>query len=94
MCTPDTSLSDHDHLEHWRCPQLGGPVTFNYCRRMNRGLPCGWVVQCWAETFDIADFLLKHFSEEDIRKILSTPRQDRWTKILNAMPDSEEKSQA
>ncbi|MFH1741885.1 MAG: hypothetical protein ABIH23_23020 [bacterium] len=82
------SLSDYDDRERWRCPQLGGPVTFNYCRRMSSGNPCSRVVECWAGAFDIADYLMKHFSEEDIRQILSTPPRDRWSKILGALPDS------
>lgn len=89
MDCPD-SLTAHDDREYWRCPQLGGPVTFNYCRRMNKGLPCRQIVACWAGVFDIADFLLKHFSKEDIHRALSAPRQDRWTSILNALPDREE----
>lgn len=89
MDTAD-SLTVYDDREHWRCPQLGGPVTFNYCRRMNKGLPCPQVVTCWVGVFDVAGFLLNHFSEEDIRRALSTPRQDRWTRILSGLPNPEE----
>ncbi|HPA48004.1 MAG TPA: hypothetical protein PK395_19725 [bacterium] len=82
------SLEMYDTQERWRCPQLGGPVTFNYCRRMNRKLPCSKVVECWVGVFDIAGYLLSHFSEDEIRGILSAPKPNRMTRILNAMPNT------
>ncbi len=83
------SIDRFDEKEHWRCPQLGGPVPFGYCRRMNRGLPCAQVVACWAGMFEIADFLLQHYSEEDIKKALSSPKEGRWAKILKHVPSGE-----
>ncbi len=81
------SIHQHDEREHWRCPQLGGPVQFNYCRRMNKGLPCAQIVACWVGSFDIAEYLVQNFSEEDLKKALSSPKEGRWAKILNQVPN-------
>jgi hypothetical protein len=88
MNSPNPSVEMYDDRERWRCPQLGGPVTFNYCRRMNRKLPCSKVVECWAGVFDIAGYLLAHFSEDDIRRILSAPKPDRITRILDTLSNT------
>jgi len=41
-----------------RCPRLGGPVPFRYCRSAaeNEG-PCWKILDCWWERFDVKTFL-------------------------------------
>lgn len=75
---------DVDLLEIWRCPQLGGPVTFGYCRVVNDGLPCGRVVACWGGTFDVAGFLEAHYSQEQLEQA-SAASKDRLTRIIDAV---------
>ncbi|HUT74040.1 MAG TPA: hypothetical protein VM221_04295 [Armatimonadota bacterium] len=64
-----SSLERHDG-EGIRCLQLGGPVTFNYCRRANRGLPCKLVVGCWQGRIEALAFLAEHFTAEQLRAAL------------------------
>ena len=46
-----------DELE-MRCPRLGGPVSFGYCRReAGDGTPCFKVLDCWWQRFDVAGHL-------------------------------------
>lgn len=41
-----------------RCPRLGGPVNFGYCRREgSNDQPCFKVLDCWWQRFDVADHL-------------------------------------
>lgn len=51
-----------------RCLQLGGQVTFNYCRRMNGGLPCKLIIGCWHGRLDILHFLAHSFSADELRR--------------------------
>lgn len=74
-----------DALEMWRCPQLGGPVTFEYCRVMNDGLPCPRTVQCWMATFDVVAHLQERFSAEELEKAFGEAPKDRMTRIVDAL---------
>lgn len=43
---------------HRRCPRLGGPVTFAYCRTCgDPPEPCWKIRDCWWEYFDINTYL-------------------------------------
>lgn len=46
------------------------------------------MVECWAGVFDIAGYLLAHFSEDDIRRILSAPKPDCITRILDTISNT------
>ena len=52
---------------------LGHEVTFSYCRRPARDLPCRKVLDCWWQAFDVEDFLRRHFSQEQLAGILAPP---------------------
>jgi hypothetical protein len=55
----------HDHRET-RCPRLGGPVHFGYCRReAGDNRPCFKVLDCWWPQFDVAAYFAKRLSPED-----------------------------
>lgn len=61
-----------DHLER-RCPRLGGPVTFEYCRQCgDERLPCWKVFDCWWEYFDITAYLSSNLSEDTFNKLVNT----------------------
>jgi hypothetical protein len=41
-----------------RCPRLGGPVNFGYCRREGPDAqPCFKILDCWWQHFDVAAYL-------------------------------------
>jgi hypothetical protein len=63
------SLEEHDSHEI-RCVHLGGQVTFNYCRRLNRGLPCKLIIGCWHGRVDVIAFLREHFTAHELRQAL------------------------
>jgi hypothetical protein len=67
-----------------RCVKLGGPVTFEYCRKLNDGLPCASVTGCWAGRFDIAAFLESNYSPEQLSRVL-TQRRGRLDLIADAV---------
>ena len=66
-------ITDNDHRSR-RCPMLGHDVCFSYCRRPGGELPCGRIGDCWWETFDVESFVRAHYSDEQVRQILATPK--------------------
>ena len=60
---------------------LGHEVPFSYCRAPARHLPCGKVLDCWYEAFDVEGFLRAHFTEAEISEILR-PRQDKMVTLV------------
>jgi hypothetical protein len=40
-----------------RCPRLGGPISFGYCRQESGGRPCFKILDCWWEIFDVECYL-------------------------------------
>ena len=63
-----------DHLER-RCPRLGGPVSFGYCRAQAAGGEvCAKILDCWWERFDVSGLMRRVLSEEAFRR-LAEPRR-------------------
>jgi len=80
--TERPSLTCFDSREHWRCPILGGPVPFSYCRSMNRGWPCSRLAGCWKDHLDIQAYLKDNFTDEEIGRILAQPAAGRMETIF------------
>lgn len=56
-----------------RCPRLGHPVTFQYCRTVQDNLPCRRVLDCWHEIFDVRAYIQGFYSEDEIDMFLAPP---------------------
>ena len=70
---PPMSITQHDHRER-HCPRLGHEVSFAYCRKPGSDTPCGKVLDCWWEGFDVAAFMAGHYADETIEQVLAPPR--------------------
>ncbi|MBN1766628.1 MAG: hypothetical protein JW860_15340 [Sedimentisphaerales bacterium] len=57
-----------------RCRMLGHEVDFSYCRQVGKDIPCRKILDCWFEYFDVETFIRRHYTEEQIQKILEPPR--------------------
>jgi len=79
--TNQASIEQHDHLVHWRCPQLGGEVPFRYCRKVAGGLPCPRIVGCWKTVFDIEAFLERHYDLDELEALWNRPRPDKIVQL-------------
>lgn len=54
-----------------RCPRLGGPVDFRYCRQQpQQEHPCWKILDCWWERFDVASVLRKQLSAEKFSQVV------------------------
>lgn len=79
------TIEIHDKKEHWRCPMLGGPVPFKYCRTMGDGFPCRRILGCWGAAIDIERFVTDHYSEESLRAAWEKPSPTRMGRILGVL---------
>jgi len=79
-------LEEYDELSR-RCPQLGGPVPFKYCRSVNMQLPCVKIAQCWAAKLDIVAWLEANFTYEQLEQVFGGEHRTRFEKILQIAHD-------
>ncbi len=72
-----------------RCPILGGPVHFGYCKTGGeQQLPCRKIIDCWWETFDIEKYLKDTMKEEDLAKLIDPKPPNKIANILKAAEKS------
>ena len=83
-------IEEHDKLER-RCPSLGGPVPFYYCRTMNHKLPCARIIQCWGAKLDMQAFLETNYSEEDLKSAFEPDPRTRVQKIIQIAEEARKK---
>jgi hypothetical protein len=81
------SIKEHDDRTI-RCPMLGHELTFGYCRRPGRDLPCSRIFDCWHETFGVEDFIRDHYTEEQIQQILAPPKP-KMTSLLELIQQAQ-----
>ncbi|MBU2549779.1 MAG: hypothetical protein KKB20_15300 [Proteobacteria bacterium] len=77
-----------DDLES-RCPRLGGEVTFDYCRKLAGGLPCGRSLICWELLFPVQLYMARILTEEEWREAFDQPGPGRLERILEAAARAE-----
>jgi hypothetical protein len=75
--TEKPHIEQHDAAERWRCPMLGGPVTFEYCRKMHEGLPCAKVLECWLQRLPLVEFLKANYSPDELQKVFTAKEKGR-----------------
>jgi hypothetical protein len=63
--------TEKDALER-RCPRLGGPVSFGYCRKGdNNETVCWKIFDCWWERFDVVGHLQTCMPEDKFKMIVN-----------------------
>ena len=67
-------MSDQYDKQEGYCKILGHFLTFDYCRTVNKGLPCNKVLDCWFQHFPVQEFICKSYSKEDQKKIFEAPK--------------------
>jgi len=67
-----------------RCPRLGGPVDFKYCRTSgNNGRMCWKVIDCWWEYFDIQAYLNAHLTPGEIETLLQARPEPKIVSLVD-----------
>ena len=85
---------DPDNLQR-RCPRLGGPVTFKYCRFAGEaGRPCWKIADCWWERFDVMTYLQAVLSEEELKSLLEARPKPKVASILELIEQARQRTQS
>ena len=72
-----------------RCPQLGGEVSFGYCRAVNDGLPCPKALVCFEHKFPVVTFFQKILTEEAFSRCFETPGPSRLERLFKAVAEAD-----
>lgn len=71
-----------DRLQR-RCPKLGHQIDFGYCRRENKGNPCGKALDCWFEIFDVVGFFRPRLTEAQWRQYFAGAAPPKVLSLLD-----------
>lgn len=76
-----------------RCPRLGGPVSFGYCRiaAINRQA-CHKIFDCWWERFDVVGYLRQNLSREDFDRLKNTRPQNKTTTLVDLIRQAQQRA--
>ena len=56
-----------------RCPKLGHPIHFSYCRHENMGLPCSRTPDCWFIHFKVVEYLQQELTPVEWQEAFEKP---------------------
>ena len=85
---------DPDNLER-RCPRLGGPVAFKYCRLAGEAQrPCWKIADCWWERFDVITYLKAVLSEKELMSLLEARPKPKVASILELVEQARQRMQS
>ena len=84
-----------DRLER-RCPRLGGPVNFGYCRlQMADGQACPKILDCWWERFDVTALMRQALSEEAFQRLAAPGRPpDKVASLVELIRQAQERAKS
>jgi hypothetical protein len=84
----------HDHLER-RCPRLGGPVSFGYCRKSSDDRSACWkIFDCWWEYFDVVDYLQKHLPAEAFKALENARPPPKIVSLVDLIEQARQRTEA
>ena len=76
-----------------RCPRLGGPVTFHYCRECGDGdSPCWKIIDCWWETFDVKSYLKENLSESHFEALMNAKAPDKINSLIDLIEQAKQRN--
>ncbi len=81
-----------DSLEQ-RCPRLGGPVTFKYCRQNGEGQkPCFKIMDCWWESFDVRTYLQEILPESDFKVLMNAKPPAKIASLIDLIEQAKQRN--
>jgi len=67
-------MKDKYDKQEGYCKMLGHFLTFDYCRSMNKGLPCSKVLDCWFQNFPVQEYINKNYNSDEQAKMFEAPK--------------------
>jgi hypothetical protein len=81
-----------DDLEQ-RCPRLGGPVSFGYCRTNDEnGSPCWKIFGCWWECFDVVEHLKNSLPEETFQSLVNAKPKSKMVSLVELIEQAKNRA--
>ncbi len=74
-----------------RCPRLGHPLAFSYCRVENKDMPCHRILDCWYEHFMIEDFMRAELKPEEWETVFSRPIKPKILSLVEMIEEAKKK---
>jgi hypothetical protein len=76
-----------------RCPRLGHPVRFDYCRigGENRR-PCFKVFDCWWEKFDVVGYFRRHLTPEAFESLACASPPDKTASLVDLIRKAKQRT--
>jgi hypothetical protein len=76
-------MTDNPDQFKRRCPRLGGPIEFSYCRTCEaQNLSCFKIFDCWWEYFDVVTYMREHLPKEQFDKLSQKNIKPKVVSIL------------
>jgi hypothetical protein len=75
-----------------RCPRLGHPVAFSYCRIESKGLPCFKILDCWYEHFMIEDFLRQELEPDEWDRVFNKPKKPKVLTLIELIEEARKRT--
>jgi hypothetical protein len=81
-------IDQYDHLEI-RCPMLGHPLTFHYCRTTFNAIPCRKLLDCWHERIPVREFA-EEFLDPMAIDVFTRPPKAKMASLLELIERARE----
>jgi hypothetical protein len=76
-------MDDNIDLLERRCPRLGGPVLFAYCKTSGDNYSVCWkIFDCWWECFDVVGHLKKSLPEDTFKKLVNAKPKPKIVSLV------------
>lgn len=87
------ATDDPDALER-RCPRLGHPVAFGYCRQHCDGEDgrCTKVLDCWWEIFDVASYFRDRLTAEAFGRLSAAQPKPKVASLVELIQQARDRA--
>ena len=85
---------NENHVNEYsiRCPRLGNAVTFSYCRKESKGLPCFKTLDCWFRQFPVEEYLRERLTPEEWEKTFERKAQTKVQSLLELIEEAKKRT--
>jgi hypothetical protein len=78
-----------------RCPRLGGPVAFGYCRMAAQDqTPCFKIFDCWWERFDVVGYFRQRLSGEAFDRLRNAQPPDKTATLVELIRQARQRTKS
>jgi hypothetical protein len=75
-----------------RCPRLGGPVPFSYCKKSGENQqPCFKIIDCWWETFDVVRYLKDNLPEDQFSQLMDARPRPKIASLVELIEQAKKR---